>query len=271
VVVAVNINKPEEPKKTPVTDIDSSSVSFITRVATILACLSDGTNTVTDIAKCCNLSTSTTHRLLNALKKPLFTVYDGVNHRYYLGPLITRLASNSSTTHQFLLMNALPEMKRLSAITEETIALDVVVGIQFVHLYDIPSKYSLKVITETREIQPITPLGAAQKVLLAQFEEKALGLALKVAANWDSSFRNIQNTEITSTLKQIRQQGYAVTHGEAIPGGIGISAPIKNYFCPVALAILGPENRVSPRIPELTKELLTSAGRLSKNMLDLFS
>lgn len=268
-VVISSSNEYQEPHRNAITDTDGSPVPFVTRVASILACLSEGTNTVTDISKCCNLSTSTTHRLLNALKEPLFTVYDSINHRYYLGPLITKLASNSYTSHQYLLMNAIAEMKRLSEITEETVSLDIVVGIQFLHVYDIPSKYSLKVITETKEIQPITPLGAAQKVLLAQFEDKSLRLALKVAANWDPSFKNIQTSQIMDALMQIRQQGYAITYGEAIPGGTGISVPIRNYVCPVALAILGPESRVSPKIAELTKELLTSADALSKNMLDL--
>jgi IclR family transcriptional regulator, KDG regulon repressor len=249
-------------------DSDSSPASFITRINNILECLSEGIYTVNDIAKSCNLSTSTTHRLLNMLKKHLFTVYDASNRRYYLGPQITKLASNPEATHQYLLASALNEMKHLSLLTEETISLNLVVGIQFFHLYEIPSKYSLRVIEETKDVHPLLPQGAAQKVLLAQLNERDLKLALKVASRWDRSFKDAASPAMIEAIGQIKQQGYAITRGEAIAESMGISAPVKNYSCPVAVGILGPEKRLSPRIPRLIKELLNSAGRVSKNLAE---
>ena len=253
-------------------DLDESSSSFIFRLTRVLTCLSDGINTVTDIARCCNLSTSTTHRLLNILKGPLLTVYDPGTHHYYLGPLITKLASRPNATHQYLVMCALSEMKRLAAITGETISLDLIMGIQFIHAYDIPSKHSLRVLDQTTEIQPVIPLGPAQKVLLSQLNEKELKLALKIAQKWDQEEQPAADMEtIKEQIAEIRRQGYAISHGEAISGSLGIAAPIKHGFYPVSLAILGPENRLKDRIPELTKELLTSTGRISRDLQEFFS
>jgi IclR family transcriptional regulator, KDG regulon repressor len=249
-------------------DNESEPASFITRINNILECLSQGIYTVNDIAKSCSLSTSTTHRLLNMLKKHYFTVYDASNRRYYLGPQITRLASNPAATHQYLLVNALNEMRRLSMLTEETVSLNLVVGMQFLHLYQIPSKYSLRVIEEDQDVHPLLPQGAAQKVLLAQLGDRDLKLALRTAARWDKKFKDADSPGMLETISQIRQQGYAITHGEAIAESMGISAPVKNYSCPVAVGILGPEKRFSPRIPRLIKELLASAGRISKNLQD---
>jgi IclR family transcriptional regulator, KDG regulon repressor len=247
---------------------DSSPASFITRINNILECLSQGIYTVNDIAKSCNLSTSTTHRLLNMLKKYLFTVYDASNRRYYLGPQITKLASNPEATHQYLLVNALNEMRRLSLLTGETVSLNLVIGFQFLHLYQIPSKYSLRIIEETKDVHPLLPHGAAQKVLLSQLSEKDLKLALKIAARWDRQFKEAESSEMLAAIAQIRQQGYAITRGEAIAESIGISAPVKNYSCPVAIGVLGPEKRFSLRIPKLIKELQSSANKISKNLLD---
>lgn len=252
-------------------EINGSSTSFVTRVAKVLTCLSEGINNVTDIAKCCNLSTSTTHRLLNTLKAPLLTVYEPTSHRYYLGPLITRLASRPKATHQYLVICALNEMKRLADITEETISLDLIVGIQFIHAHDIPSKHGLKVLEETKEIQPVIPLGAAQKVLLSQLNDKELRLALKSAKNWSMDDKLVTDVEaVRAQLEIIRCQGYAITCGEAISGSLGISAPVKNYFCPVALTIMGPEARLSNRTADLTRELLASTESLSGDILEFF-
>jgi DNA-binding IclR family transcriptional regulator len=258
-------NKPDKSIKQ---NTEDSSASFLTRITKILDSLSQGINTVNDVAKNCNLSTSTTHRLLNMLKKDLFTVYDAGSHRYYLGPRISKLAADPEATHQYLLLNALSEMKRLSDITEETISLNLVMGIQFIHLYEIPSKYNLRIIEETTNLRPIIPLGAAQKVLLSQFSDKELKLALKAAANWDPKFKNISQAEIADSLQQIRQKGYTMTQGEAIPESVGIAAPIKNYSCPAVLSIIGPEKRFSDRIPSLVKELLASTNKISKNLLN---
>jgi DNA-binding IclR family transcriptional regulator len=248
---------------------NSNPDSFVDRIASVLVCLSEGINTVTDISKYCNLNMSTTHRLLNILKKPLFTVYDPEGHRYYLGPLITKLSSKPIPTHQYLHFGSLSEMRRLSDISQETISLDMVMGIQFIHVHDIPSRYGLKVLQDTTEIQPIEPLGAAQKVLLAQLEDREIKLALRVAAVWRSQDPPISESGFIEGLKQIRQQGYAVTFGEGILGSLGISAPVTNYNCPVALTILGPENRVKGRLPELTHELVKSARNLSQTIAEL--
>jgi DNA-binding IclR family transcriptional regulator len=69
-------------------------------------------------------------------------------------------------------------------------------------------------------------------------------------------------------LDQIRRQGYAITCGEGILGAMGISAPVMNYSCPVVLTILGPENRIRSRKASLIKELLKSAGNLSRNIAE---
>jgi DNA-binding IclR family transcriptional regulator len=261
-------NQSQKPDKNLKPSSDDSSASFLPRITRILDSLSEGVNTVNDVAKDCSLSTSTTHRLLNMLKKELWTVYDAANHHYYLGPRIARLASDTKASHQYLLISALDEMKRLSDVTQETITLNLVVGIQLVHLYEIPSKKNLRIIEGTTELKPVIPLGAGQKVLLSQLSERELKLALKAAANWDPRYKDISLTKLMDELKQIRQKGYAETHGEAIPECFGIAAPIKNYSCPTALSIIAPEKRISDRIPILVKELLASTHKISKNLLN---
>jgi IclR family KDG regulon transcriptional repressor len=257
-----------------VSDIDGSLVSSVVRAAKILVCLSSGISNVTDLSKGTDLSKSTVHRLLKTLEAPHFVVYNSINHRYYLGPLVTQLASNPIATHQYLVMSALKEMKRLSDFAEETVNLTLLVGIQFIHLYEIESKQGLKVNEQIEDdvagTAPILPLGAIQKVLLSQLNNRELNLALKsVSIGKKTDYLNDLEPLMTD-FNRIRQDGYAITHGERITGALAISTPVKNYFCPVALSVLGPENRLNPKVPQILKELISSSVRLSTDILELF-
>jgi IclR family transcriptional regulator, KDG regulon repressor len=247
----------------------AASVSFVQRIARVLISLSEGNNNVTDIARNCNLSNSTTHRLLNILRDPQFTIFDPSSHHYYLGPLITRLSARPKATHQYLQFASFNEMKRLSDLSEETISLDLVMGIQFIHIYDISSKHGLRVLPDSMDIQPIEPLGAAQKILLSQLTERELKLTLKISALWYPKSSPKSEKDFMDTLAQIRNQGFAVSTGEGIVGSTGVSTPVSNYFCPVALTIIGPEKRIKERLSELKEELLKSARILSRIMQEI--
>jgi DNA-binding IclR family transcriptional regulator len=247
------------------------SKSFINRVADVLVSLSKGKNAITEIADDCKLSTSTAHRLLNVLTKPGFTVYDPINHLYYLGPLISQLAEYPSITHQFLLKAATDEMKRLSSITEETLILSIFLGTHTRILTTIPSKHRLRV-HETDEndqsMHSLTPLGAGQKAMLSQVDDIKLDSILKSVKILDDPLIDIE--QVKRELKQVSEQGYTITRGVRIPDTMAISAPVKNYVLPLALTILGPENRIERQVSAFTAELLAGANRLSNNIKKFF-
>jgi len=267
-------NKSREWKPMIVTDIDEDSNSSLVRAANVLICLGEGINNVTDIADRCKLSKATVHRLLNTLKEPRFTVYDSVNHRYYLGPLITQLASNIRSNHQPLIICAVPEMKRLSTLYQETITLTLMIGLQFIRLHDIRSTYSLRVEEpgDEEELKPLLPFGALQKVMLSQLDERELQTALKSFQVWSKkSQSNFDMQGLLSQLKQIRQKGCAVSMGERVADGVGISAPVKNYICPAAISILGPKSRMRTSVARITEDLKISSERLSNDILTIFN
>ncbi len=244
------------------------SVNTIFRAANILICLSNGVNTLTDIASQCQLSKSSVHRLLKSLEEPQLVISDSVNHRYYLGPLIKQLASNPKTSNELLISTCLPEMEHLSEISGETISLVIMTGIRIIMIYEIPSRHSLKV-TEFRESTHPMSLGATQKVLLSLLNDaelKNMLAAIKKEKTVDLSSEN--QILLLTQLKRIRQQGYAVSYGERITGVVGISSPIKSYTSPVALSIVGPESRVVPQLTTLIDELKPAAERISERLAD---
>ncbi len=70
-------------------------------------------------------------------------------------------------------------------------------------------------------------------------------------------------------LEKIKNDGYATSFEEIFPNCAGIAVPIRNYFCPVALDILGPSIRLAPKMMSLLPEMLDSADRISKKLLSL--
>jgi DNA-binding IclR family transcriptional regulator len=242
----------------------------IAHAASVLDCISQDTHALTDIARECNLGKSTVHRVLKLLEQSRLVVQDVLNRRYYLGPLIMQLASNPLTTHEYLIMYAIQEMKNLARLSEETVALDIMAGIQYFSLYEVPSQFDLKVTQESR-MSGNLQAGASVKALLSLYNDKQLKTAL-------NSMDIVRTTEFTVTdkellmaqIKEVRRQGYAMTFGERFAGGMCISTPIKNYCLPVALSVVGPESRLRLKEIEVIAETKASSARISANIARMF-
>ncbi len=266
-IISLMQNSPGHIRRTKTSTNDGNPDTFIDRIASVLTYLSEGVDNVTELAKRSHLSTSTVHRLLNMLAGPHFTVYDSFNHRYYLGPLISQLAANPSSNHQYLIHCAGEEMQRLSDMTEETIALNIMLGIQMINLHEIRSSHNLKVEQSEKGYTwqlPILPYGAVAKNLLSQLSDAELIFALKGITKLNANMRSEIDVEsLTAQIQAIRKQGYAVTYGEMTPEALAISIPIKNYFCPAALSLLGPQSRLKSKVPQLVNEIAEAARRIS--------
>jgi DNA-binding IclR family transcriptional regulator len=102
----------------------------MSRAARILSCLSDGKNSVTEIAQHCELSKPAVSRLLQALEKSNLTIRAPIHRKYFLGSLLNRLVASPKTTHLNLITLSLGEMDRLSRLCGETVVLGILVGIQ---------------------------------------------------------------------------------------------------------------------------------------------
>lgn len=252
------------------TALKPPAVQSIYRAGNILQCLGNGVSTITEIARHCNLSKSTVHRLLKALEESDIASQNPISHRYYLGPLITRLASKPQNTHEYLITSSIDEMRHLSDISEETITIGIMTGIQYVHLHEIQSKHDLRVTEEGRKNRPLF-MGATTKVLLSQLDDNELKIAIKNINITPATANTVTDKNVLmAQLKEIRKRGYAVSYGETVVGALCISAPIRDYALPAALSIVGPESRLKPRVNGLVKELRAGADLISKNIAVIY-
>lgn len=240
-------------------------VNSITKSAEILKNLSSGVDRISDLSNHLHISKSTVHRLLKTLEKSKFVMQDPITRRYYLGPLIMVLASSPIIAHQNLIACSFEEMKFLRDLTKETVTLQVRIGLERICLEELQSFENIKYTTGKGFVTEIYT-GSAGKVLLSELEDNELQLLIK-----HIRFVPVGPNTITDKrfflreLKKVREQGYATSFGERVPGGSSISVPIKNYICPVALNVLGPDNRFSlAAMMDTLKEIRQSALRISK-------
>jgi IclR family KDG regulon transcriptional repressor len=77
--------------------------------------------------------------------------------------------------------------------------------------------------------------------------------------------------QLLAQLKEIKRQGFATSTGERINGSTCISVPVNNYTYPTALSILGPTERLQPRVQEFAEVLKASAKRISDNISGIFT
>jgi len=247
--------------------ISSSKVKSIARAVDILKALSVNLNRVSDISRQLNLSKSTVHRLLKALEESGLVVQDPLNHEYYFGHLLVRLASNPITAHQHLIHCAYEKMKYLLEISKESVTLHVRLGIQRIRLQELMGSHDVRYIGRPTIADPLWA-GAMGKVLLAQIQEEELGVILD----------NIELTPLTphtitdkrvfrAEVEKVKKQGYATSYGETVSGVSAISVPVMDYVEPVALSIVGPEYRFASHMTDFLSELKKSASRISQDLL----
>ena len=254
--------------KNNVNNGNQSTYKSISRAVKILSCLSDGMNTVTEIAQHCELSKPTVSRLLKAIEKSNLVIRDPVHRKFYLGPLLNRLVANPKTTHLNLITLSTGEMNRLSKICGETIVLGVLIGNRNVRLHMIPSIHNVRIYEETEDDGNKLKLqGAATKALLSQLDRTELSQLIDdIKSESENEITDVDKREFILQLKQIKKQGYAISHGEKIAGGLAISIPIKGYQFPAVLSIVGIESRFKPLMPNLIPEVIASARRISSNL-----
>jgi len=237
------------------------------RASSIIECLCQGMNTNVEIAAYCGYNTSTTHRLLKDMKQLGWVIQDDLSNRYYLGPFISHMASDSLANHRYFVVCALREMSDLASRTGEAVNLAVMEGLHYLRVHEIPTRFNLGISDDTRGYGQIFSPGATGKVLLSQLPDTALNETLNKVLLVSQTDKSVTNRKLLyNQIREIRERGYAFSHSERIPGATGISVPVFNYSWPAALTVVGPESRMRSNLDMLIAELPVIARRISDNV-----
>jgi len=241
-------------------------VRSVVRASDILRSLGNGAEMLTDISKTVNLNKTTTHRLLKTLESSGFVMQDPVTQRYYLGHMSVRIASSLTISHQRLIMYAFDEMKYLQGLSGETVVLQIKVGAQRMILEELPSNQPIRFTLGKGFVSPLY-IGSAGKVLFSQLPESERQMIMSGIKLVNMTTNKIIDKEaLVNELNRIKKEGYAIAFGETIEASASMAVPIKNYVCPAALGIFGPEVRFREKMMNFLKELRESADRISRKL-----
>jgi DNA-binding IclR family transcriptional regulator len=242
------------------------AVKSIARAVSVLSCLGEGLNTLTDIAARCRLTKSTVHRLLRALEDAGLAAQYRPDHRYYLGPLMARLVTSPQITHGDLVSCALGQMRRLSGLFGENVNLCVMPALENLTVHEIGGTFDLTVAPDAARVG--TPFaGALFRMQLAQLSEARLKAVMKYFfANESQAFARLGREEFLRKVEEARRQGYTVSIEEKLPGVIGVAAPIRGYTCPAVIGVVGPEHRMRARTGEVIREVVAGVREVSRSV-----
>jgi len=221
-------------------------VNTISRGAEILKILAEGCNRLEDIYPRVGLNKSTAHRLLKSLASSGFAFQSPLNRNYYLGPLFVKLSSNPFVSNQMLILSAIDELRHLRDEIDETCMIMIPSGTRRLVLKEVRSRQEIALSLGDGNTAPMV-VGSSGRTLLSQYTDREIDRILgKIALDPDGSEIIPDKVLLKKEIDEIRKSGYGTSAGEAHPDAAGISIPVKGYFFPVVLCVMGPKVRFHP-------------------------
>jgi IclR family KDG regulon transcriptional repressor len=245
----------------------SKTIASIARGADILKILSSGIDRISDISERLQLSKGTAHRFLKSLESSGLVIQDPITRRYYLGPLVLELASRPLIIHQNLTICAFEDMRYLRDLSHETVILHIRIGLERICLEELQSPENIKYAAGKGFVAPLYT-GSAGKILLSELQDEELQLLIRSFRFKPVGPNTITNKEaLLDELRKVRSQGYATSFGERVPGSASISVPIRGYVCPVAMSVLGPDNRFTlDKMMDVLGGMKERAARITRKL-----
>jgi DNA-binding IclR family transcriptional regulator len=215
--------------------------------------------TLQEIADRIKLPKSTTFRIVQGLEQAGYLVRLE-DQKYCLSFRFTRLAGFVKSTLGIREI-ARPIMAELAEKSKETVSIHTVSGRNRVCIDAMATTSSLRSVVQPGE-QIRLVSGSGSKVLMAFMpKSEVMPILVSVAKSTKRS-----KAELLADLAKIREQGYAVSHGERLLGLSAVSAPIRDaadavHYC---LTVAGPTVRLQVKEKEYIKLVVTAAANISR-------
>jgi DNA-binding IclR family transcriptional regulator len=245
--------------------VSPTRVQVVERAIDILAALSNGPATLSEVTRAVDLPKGTIFRILASLQYGDMVVKDPVDNTYQIGPGFLRLSRSQSPWFGPLATLARPMMAELLEFSRETVAIHVRVGPERVCIAELTSPETIRYSAEVGALVPLY-VGAAGKVLLAELDEAALQKVLAVLELRPLTDGTIVDRDkLLTDVAAAREQGYAQSVGERVSSAAAITVPIDltNGFG-ASLSLLGPADRLNEKVRlKLLEPLKKTAAGIS--------
>lgn len=232
-------------------------------IAKVLATeTSENSLSISELSAKCDLPLSTLHRILKAMIKQGMIEQDEQTKQYRLGTIWMELGLQVYDTMDYI-SKIRPELERLARNVEESVYLSKPAGLDTIIIERIDSAANPIRIYDQLGIRIPMHIGAANKAILAAMP---IGQAKEII---EQLLPHEEIAEFEAQLAIIKQQGFAISHGERTAGTSSIAVSILNGFGEVVGAVsIGFVNfNVSPEhIQKLTDSLVETGKRVSAKL-----
>src|SRR5215471_11905434 len=245
------------------------SSTTVRKALDILCCFSASKPVwgITELSRELHLSKSHVHQLLKSLEEKGFAQRDLILQKYKLGFKLMELGDIVSRTLD-VRRAAAPFMQELQREVGGTVSLRVLDNDELLVLDRIEPSDFLRFAYPVGTRLPCNH-GAGGKVLLAFMEEEERkSLFRRKPLKKLTKKTIIEPKRLEAELHRIRKRGFALSKGEAVPGGaVGVAAPIRDSrgIVAAALAVTLPATLVpSVSLPRIIRATLSTVFRISE-------
>ena len=231
-------------------DPQASVTGTIARGVRVLRFVAErGRTTIRETSAAMSLAPSTVHRLFDLLAREDMIEHDRVERSYRIGPEFYRISARVVSGYDIRLL-ALPFLRRIVDRCNETCVLGIYLPAmgKMVFAEKIDSQQLLRY-QIPMNAQETMIWGASGRVMLAYLPvEHVDRIYAQEAAETTGRRPPPVRAVLDRALAEIRSQGFAVTHGQNIPGAVGIHAPVFGADGGLigSLGLTVPESRIAP-------------------------
>lgn len=241
--------------------------NYIHRVFSLLDCFSSERPDlgVREAARILQISSSAAGRLLAELRDEGILTQDPDSKTYSLGGRVIRWADayNSSSD---LRQKARPGMKEIFRQTNETVSLYAAEEFERVCVERFESLQTVRIVEQVGTRIHIYA-GSGGKAILAFRTTDEIEQTLQYTVRTDPQMTDKEIERLKAELAEIRECGFAVSHGEWHAEASGIASPIFNdRGLPIgSISISGPSQRFQDqeKLDSYAKLLLACTGEIS--------
>jgi DNA-binding IclR family transcriptional regulator len=238
----------------------SKPIGVLTKTFRILEDLRTAALTLKEISEQTKINKSTALRILAHLESEAYVERDAEG-RYRLAGLMLQLGSRSR--HEVNLRDASgPPLRELWRLTQETVNLGILEGLEVVYLESLESPQSFRLVAEagTRAVAYRTALG---KAILAHLPAEEAAARIDAFAYQPYTPKTIVSAaQLREELDRVRREGYAMDDEESVLGVRCLAVAVLNHeHRPIAgISISGPISRMADaRLPEFAAAIRTAA------------
>lgn len=219
-----------------------------------------------EIASRLKLSPSSASRLLQTLRNKGMVNQDPVSQRYGPGPNLFRMAAALSSRNS-LKNVALPVMAELVKECGETSYLCALVSDQYVILEKVECSHPIRFFLNVGSLHSLHA-GAAGKAILAYLDDDGLGRIFSRELPRLTARTLVGREELLADLKETQRRGYAFSHGERVPGAVGVAAPVFDRAGVVgSLVVTIPQDRFhQAELASLAGMVMGAAEKISHQL-----